>query len=1230
MKKKSKRLLSIILSVCLMFSFPMAVSAYDFSGQPPKTVALEGVDGYVLYGGTGKIGMTWSTNDPEKLVAGFFNHIKKDGVDIPVGDPFYVAKPEGSGNDWFHGPKGYLATTITEFQSETAKWKVENVTRPHVFEFSAKGGDQFTNNIYEYEEHLVGSPAKAHLKMLYPVTYDVSSEGKIEYPIQNHNAVTCEIAPVKSTPVTGNQSDYAILDENLEFDITPVSESKIPTVKYSLDNGISWNELNGNKTGNKYKYTYKRTFAANPLKNITDGVKFNVTFTSTVKVKYEQGTGGQYNTLKPEKAYNMDEDVNVDFSGTPIADPGKVFLGWESDDGELYTKGFTSNTAGNIFSIPANTVIKKIKKDTTLTSVWSEDKNGNNVPDMLEVTFTYVQTGMPGAAGGNADAAESQAKAASGNTPTVIADPAADTGNGYEFKGWNYTYKGKQFTNVSTATIKGQTFTENVKFTAQFGLVANTTVTWNLSGGSWTTVGQGNFPGGTSSGPMGATLNAPKINIDFEKEGYDFTGWDVAPSATFPNTPVTYTAQWSAKPQTLTYEEGSAGTITNMPTPLTETHNTGSVVTAATAPVSTGGYTFQYWKASGAWTGVVTAGGTFNMPAGPVTLTAVWLAPGFVSMGFDPNGGQWSDGTNTVRSNGNVAVGSTFDVGEIPVKTGYTFDGWSSSSPTDYPDLSATETESAAAIAGKPVVYTAKWNIRNNNVTYMKGSNGTMVPEPAAEIVTTGNKPVNVPVITADTGYVFIGWKDSINGGIYDKVAVEKYIIDRDVTFTAQYSTEGKAIVVFNYDGGTDGTAGYKIMTGDPGNSYTAPIGDTDFSRAGFSFDGWDIAPTGTFGLAGQVVVYTAKWNALPPGNCTVKFLKGDHGNMNPAIYSKVLSIGTKIANVPTVTADSNYAFTGWLSSLDGAVYSNVALKNYILTGDVTFTAQYVSMGSGGGSPPPIIGGTTTYYVLSFQTNGGSMIDPVNSNGDTVDLEKYVPKKPGNIFLGWYSEPELKNRVKSVLVNKNITVYAKWSGLTSDRVAYMIGYADNTFGPDNKMSRAEAAMMFYRLLDNKSIEKELTFSDVPEGAWYTIAVRTLASKGIILGYDDGRFGAYDPITRAQFAAIASRFENLTKSEKTFKDVPDTHWAYTYINSAATKGWINGYPDGNFRPENNITRAEVVTVVNNVLQRKLTKEEILKNAKEFKRFKDVSEDYWAFVDVTEATNGKGNVIEKKDK
>ena len=149
-----------------------------------------------------------------------------------------------------------------------------------------------------------------------------------------------------------------------------------------------------------------------------------------------------------------------------------------------------------------------------------------------------------------------------------------------------------------------------------------------------------------------------------------------------------------------------------------------------------------------------------------------------------------------------------------------------------------------------------------------------------------------------------------------------------------------------------------------------------------------------------------------------------------------------------------------------------------------------------------------------------------------------------------------------------------------DHTAFLVGYAEGTFGPERNMTRAEVTTMFARLL-TEQIEADKTYSstfnDVAKNCWAANYIGYMQQFGIVTGYTDGSFRPNAPVTRAEFAAIASRFEKLTQGSKSFTDVPDTHWAVKYINFAATRGWVTGYADGTFKPEHSITRAEVAAV-----------------------------------------------------
>ena len=193
----------------------------------------------------------------------------------------------------------------------------------------------------------------------------------------------------------------------------------------------------------------------------------------------------------------------------------------------------------------------------------------------------------------------------------------------------------------------------------------------------------------------------------------------------------------------------------------------------------------------------------------------------------------------------------------------------------------------------------------------------------------------------------------------------------------------------------------------------------------------------------------------------------------------------------------------------------------------------------------------------------------------------------------------------------------------TDHFIFLVGYTDGTFGPERDMTRAEVTTMFARLL-TEQIEADKTysstFSDVPKGYWAANYIGYMQQFGIITGYSDGSFRPDAPVTRAEFAAIASRFEKLTEGSKSFADVPDTYWAARYIDFAATRGWVTGYSDGTFKPEDPITRAEVAAATCRLLERSADQSYIRGHLKELRTFADMTESHWAYWYAMEAANG----------
>lgn len=263
-------------------------------------------------------------------------------------------------------------------------------------------------------------------------------------------------------------------------------------------------------------------------------------------------------------------------------------------------------------------------------------------------------------------------------------------------------------------------------------------------------------------------------------------------------------------------------------------------------------------------------------------------------------------------------------------------------------------------------------------------------------------------------------------------------------------------------------------------------------------------------------------------------------------------------------------------------------------------------------------------YTATSNANGIVRFPDV-SNGTYTLLEKSAPK-------GYVASDETYTlTVSDSRITMNGKDYAPVTFVNrkaaelnrTDHLAFLSGYANGTFEPDRNMTRAEVTTMFARLLTEKMAADQTysnTFSDVAKSHWAANYIGYMQQFGIITGYADGSFRPDASVTRAEFAAIASRFERLTEGTKSFSDVPGSHWAAKYINFAATRGWVNGYADGTFRPNNSITRAEVAAVTCRLLERNADQSYIRSHLSELRAFTDVSESHWAYWYTMEAANG----------
>ena len=276
----------------------------------------------------------------------------------------------------------------------------------------------------------------------------------------------------------------------------------------------------------------------------------------------------------------------------------------------------------------------------------------------------------------------------------------------------------------------------------------------------------------------------------------------------------------------------------------------------------------------------------------------------------------------------------------------------------------------------------------------------------------------------------------------------------------------------------------------------------------------------------------------------------------------------------------------------------------------------------------------TTKYILTFDTDVNCKVSDIwiakekDSESDNPELERVDGDKITfqNIYTYKRHHSSDDGDNGGGKKEEKPTVEIKDDdalGLNNtDHFAYIVGYGNGEVRPQNSITRAEVAAIFFRLLEDDVRDANYTrqnkFTDVSNDAWYCSAVSTLSAMGIISGYPDATFRPNASITRAEFAAIATRFDvNGDKTPASFNDIAG-HWAKDEIAVAANNGWVNGYEDGSFRPQNKITRAETMSLVNRVLNRKPeTAEDLLENMTKWTDNADTNA--WYYLAVQEATN-----------
>ena len=492
------------------------------------------------------------------------------------------------------------------------------------------------------------------------------------------------------------------------------------------------------------------------------------------------------------------------------------------------------------------------------------------------------------------------------------------------------------------------------------------------------------------------------------------------------------------------------------------------------------------------------------------------------------------------------------------------------------------------------------------SVTFNTDGNGTLDGETEFTI-TKGSNVTSVPKATPNTGYEFKGWAINGNTGtLIDTDSVIKTTISENTTFTAIFELAGTeepqetVVVTFDTDGnGTlDGETEFTITKGSNVTSVPKATPNT-----GYEFKGWAInGNTGTLIDTASVTKTTINENTTftaifelagqtgeDEDSFTVTFNGGEYGTLTGETEYTIGEDG-KITETPTVNPNTGYEFSGWYCEETRETYTEDELKDLDVEGDLNFTAQYEQI-------------TNIPDVDTPTSSGGGASDDYD-----VDQIFATPVNDDNDGNGEDGTTILDE--DTALANLNL----------DDHFGYVVGYPDGTIRPNDYISREEVATIFFRLLDDESRAEfwstKNSYSDTDPSDWSNNAVSTLEKSNIISGYTDGTFKGKNYITRAEFATIAARFDDTPYvGEDLFSDISG-HWAEEYINRAANRGWIKGYEDGTFAPDQFITRAEAFTLINAVLGRTPSDSKL---SDDMITFIDNPQGTWYYAQVQEATN-----------
>ncbi|MFC3800875.1 InlB B-repeat-containing protein [Cohnella sp. GCM10012308] len=937
----------------------------------------------------------------------------------------------------------------------------------------------------------------------------------------------------------------------------------------------------------------------------TANVTLYAQWTPTYTVTYNANgsTGGAVPT--DSGTYVNGASVTVLGNTGSLVKPGYTFAGWNT----AANGSGTARAAGSTFSMGSANV--------TLYAQWT-----------LNPTYTVTYSGN-GSTGGTIPTDSGSYE--NGQSVTVLGNTGSLVRSGYTFAGWNTAANGS-----GTARAAGSTFsmgTANVTLYAQWTLNPTYTVTY---------VGNGST-GGAVPTDSGAYENGQSVTVrgntgSLVRSGYAFTGWNTAANgsgtaraagSTFSmaTANVTLYAQWTPT-YTVTYNANSStgGTV---PTDSGNYENGQSVtVLGNTGSLVRTGYTFAGWNTAANGSGTArAAGSTFSMGSANVTLYAQWTLNPTYTVTYSGNG---STGGSVPTDSGAYENGQSVtlrgNTGSL-VRTGYTFAGWNTAANGSGTARAAGSTFS---MGSANVTLYAQWTLNPTyTVTYSgNGSTGGSVPtdsgayENGQSVTVRGNTGSLVRA-----GYTFAGWNTAANGSGTARAAGSTFSMgSANVTLYAQWTLNPTYTVTYSGNGSTGGAVPTDSGAYENGQSVTVRGNTGSLVRTGYAFTGWNTAANGsgtaraagsTFNMGSANVTLYAQWTLNPTYTVTYNANGSTAGNLptDSGAYEQSATV-TVLGNTGNLEK-AGYIFTGWNTAVNGSGTSYAPAATFTMgTASVTLYAQWQAIVT---SSPPVkivstdgrlslpAGGTgevsfedrVKVFIPSGATDKDVKItiardreaenllstekDPVSG---VYEISKDIPDSfKSLVTISYAFDPSLLTEGQQPAMFYYDDIKKAWAEVSGGRVdGNWISIKANHLG--------EFVVLCVETVNGKSVPcgsaespTTIDFSDI-SGHWAASNIQLAVSRGFVSGYPDGTFKPNRTVTRAEFAVMLANSLKLEVegARLTFSDAAKIpSWAREAIAQAVKADIITGYEDGTFRPNATITRAEMASMIARALQ-----------------------------------------------